>query len=213
MFHLDSDPGVFRSFHKRYAPARRSRFGRIFRSPTLFEDMVKTITGCNVAWANTMSMNRYLCEHVGPDGDFPLPGELARWHEADLKAKCKVGYRADRILRLARDVHEGQLDLSTLENPDLPGDELHAHLRAIHGFGEYAANNVMQLLGHYDRMAVDSEVIRHMKHAHGYRGSVWQITKRAHRHYDAYEPFQFLVYWHERWTAAHDGMPDAAGSL
>ena len=38
--------------------ARKRKFGRLFRSPTLFEDIVKTITGCNVTWTNTIRMNK-----------------------------------------------------------------------------------------------------------------------------------------------------------
>ena len=40
--------------------------------PERIEDMVKTITGCNVTWRNTMSMNRLLCERLG-GGAFPTP--------------------------------------------------------------------------------------------------------------------------------------------
>ncbi|KAG5248592.1 DNA-3-methyladenine glycosylase [Salix suchowensis] len=36
--------------------------GRVFRSPTLFEDMVKCILLCNCQWPRTLSMARALCE-------------------------------------------------------------------------------------------------------------------------------------------------------
>ncbi|KAL5856379.1 hypothetical protein ACOSQ3_003837 [Xanthoceras sorbifolium] len=36
--------------------------GRVFRSPTLFEDMVKCILLCNCQWSRTLSMARTLCE-------------------------------------------------------------------------------------------------------------------------------------------------------
>ncbi|XP_062176319.1 uncharacterized protein LOC133881409 isoform X2 [Alnus glutinosa] len=36
--------------------------GRVFRSPTLFEDMVKCILLCNCQWSRTLSMARALCE-------------------------------------------------------------------------------------------------------------------------------------------------------
>ncbi|XP_062176327.1 uncharacterized protein LOC133881410 isoform X4 [Alnus glutinosa] len=35
--------------------------GRVFRSPTLFEDMVKCILLCNCQWSRTLSMARALC--------------------------------------------------------------------------------------------------------------------------------------------------------
>ncbi|KAJ0028742.1 hypothetical protein Pint_36574 [Pistacia integerrima] len=36
--------------------------GRVFRSPTLFEDMVKCMLLCNCQWPRTLSMARALCE-------------------------------------------------------------------------------------------------------------------------------------------------------
>lgn len=36
----------------------------------------------------------------------------------DLKEKAKVGYRADRILRLARDFRDGTVDPDWLESPE-----------------------------------------------------------------------------------------------
>ncbi|KAK7331218.1 hypothetical protein VNO77_25436 [Canavalia gladiata] len=40
----------------------RSFAGRLFRSPTLFEDMVKCILLCNCQWPRTLSMAQALCE-------------------------------------------------------------------------------------------------------------------------------------------------------
>jgi len=205
MLHLDTDPRVYQAFHKLHAKARRANFGRLFRSPTVFEDIVKTITGCNVAWANTKTMNRLLCEHVGRDGAFPTPTELARWRPAKLKAACKVGYRAERISRLARDVDAGRLDVEAFDSPNWSSDELYHALRDIHGLGDYAASNMLQSLDHYDRLAIDSETIRHFREHHEHNGSARQITQHARRFYDHYAPFQFLAYWYELWTAHHDG--------
>nr|XP_043610202.1 uncharacterized protein LOC122581940 [Erigeron canadensis] len=51
-----------REFHQIYAEAKASCFGRMFRSPTLFEDMVKCILVCNCQWSRTLSMAQALCE-------------------------------------------------------------------------------------------------------------------------------------------------------
>lgn len=50
------------AFHKIHDVAKKRGFGRIFRSPTLFEDMVKCILLCNCQWSRTLSMVRALCE-------------------------------------------------------------------------------------------------------------------------------------------------------
>ncbi|RDX94886.1 hypothetical protein CR513_22675, partial [Mucuna pruriens] len=51
----------FRSAHVVDHP-NRSFAGRVFRSPTLFEDMVKCILLCNCQWPRTLSMAQALCE-------------------------------------------------------------------------------------------------------------------------------------------------------
>ncbi|KAH1041076.1 hypothetical protein GLYMA_09G018700v4 [Glycine max] len=51
----------FRSLHVVDHP-NRSFSGRVFRSPTLFEDMVKCILLCNCQWPRTLSMAQALCE-------------------------------------------------------------------------------------------------------------------------------------------------------
>jgi len=123
---------------KLHRGANKTQFGRLFRSATLFEDIVKTITVCNVAWPNSIRMNELLCEHYG-DGGFPTPAQLANVTEPALKSTCKVGYRADRILRLARNVDSGRLDLASFESPDLTTDELYEKLHAIFGIGASVA--------------------------------------------------------------------------
>ncbi|XP_042030460.1 uncharacterized protein LOC121777315 [Salvia splendens] len=50
------------AFHNVHAQAKGSGFGRVFRSPTLFEDMVKCILLCNCQWPRTLSMAQALCD-------------------------------------------------------------------------------------------------------------------------------------------------------
>jgi len=199
MLRLDMSSGSLARWYGLSAAARREGYGRLFRSPTFFEDVVKTMTGCNVSWPNTISMNRRLVARVAGDGGFPTPGMLAGWSPSKLKRAAKVGYRAERIIRLARDVDSGRLDLAWFESPARTSDELYEALRAIHGVGDYAASNLLQCLGHFDRLAVDSETIRHFRQFHGATGDARAIEQRARAHYDGYAPFQFLAYWHELW--------------
>ncbi len=183
--------------------AKRRSFGPMFRSPSLFEDIVKTITSCNVSWRNTITMNRRMCELVG-DGGFPTPAQLADFGEARLKEQCRVGYRAQRIVRLARHVADGSLDLAWFEQPQRTTDELFAALKQIHGLGPYAAGNLCHLLGRYDRLAIDTETYRHFcLHHHVPRpktpAGIRKLEQRIQRHYAAFAPFQFKAYWFELW--------------
>ncbi len=206
MLRLEED---FKPWFAMHPPARRRRFARLFRSPTLFEDMVKTITGCNVTWKNTMAMNRLLCERHG--GAFPTPTELANATPALLKRTCKVGYRAQRIVRLARDFRDGRLTPAMFEDPALSTDELAARLLAIHGIGPYAAANICHLLGRYDRLAIDSETYRHYCKVTGTPrpANPQSLHVAIEARYERYRPYQFLAYWFELWTGYQQAIGDA----
>ncbi|XP_037488819.1 uncharacterized protein LOC119367401 [Triticum dicoccoides] len=52
----EEDSRVVAEFQAMHAAAREAGFGRIFRSPKLFEDMVKCILLCNCQWTRTLSM-------------------------------------------------------------------------------------------------------------------------------------------------------------
>ncbi|CAM9340689.1 unnamed protein product, partial [Hapterophycus canaliculatus] len=111
--HIDLKPWF------RLSPAAKKRgYGRLFRSPTLFEDMVKCITGCNMKFSGTIRMNKLLCEEFGRDQAFPTPEDLIGVKAEDLKERAKVGYRGDRILRLAEGFRDGSVDPDWLEAPD-----------------------------------------------------------------------------------------------
>ncbi|XP_048554913.1 uncharacterized protein LOC125535892 [Triticum urartu] len=63
MLRLSEEDGrVVAEFQAMHAAAREAGFGRIFRSPTLFEDMVKCILLCNCQWTRTLAMATALCE-------------------------------------------------------------------------------------------------------------------------------------------------------
>ena len=198
MLRVDEDFTAWRRLHPQ---ARRAGFARLFRSPNLFEDAVKTITACNVSWANTITMNRMLCDRIG-DGGFPTPRQLAGTSPMRLRRTCRVGYRADRIIGLARSVVRGDLDLPWLEESRRTTDEIHERLLQIDGIGPYSAANLCQHLGRYDRIAIDTETYRHLT---GRRGGSRQanpasIDRRLRARYQKYRPYQFLAYWFELWT-------------
>jgi 3-methyladenine DNA glycosylase/8-oxoguanine DNA glycosylase len=197
MLRTDDDMADWYTLHR---TAKRRGFGRLFRSPTLFEDMIKTITSCNVAWAGTILMNKLLVEHVG-NGAFPTPEEVADFGEERLKSRCKVGYRAGRIARLARQIVEGEVDLDWYEHPDRTSDETHDKLLKLHGIGPYAAANINMLIGFYDRLAIDTETYRHFCLSQKVERP--ENPKKLHDAIEAYygkwSPYDFIAYWFELW--------------
>ena len=71
MFNLDRER-AYSEFHALMPLAREYGFARLFRSPGLFEDCVKTITLCNSSWTRITHMNDALCTQLGLGGRFRL---------------------------------------------------------------------------------------------------------------------------------------------
>ena len=204
MLRLDESAATLAEFHAldpRFAPAGR---GRLFRSPTLFEDIIKTVTSCNVTWPGTVIMNRRFCEVLGPRAatgvpGFPSAAKLARTRPQTLRARCRAGYRDTRLVELARLFHTGQINTAALEDPAAPDDAVFKLLTDLPGIGPYAAANIMQLMGRYSRLPLDTESVRHGKNILGYRGSSSAIMKRLHAHYAPMGRHAFRSYWFELW--------------
>ncbi|HTZ06645.1 MAG TPA: hypothetical protein VMB53_12985 [Gaiellaceae bacterium] len=136
--------------------------GRMLRSPTIFEDVVKTVCTTNCSWALTTRMTTELVANLGdpaPDGRraFPSPAAMAAAPESFYREVARSGYRAPYLRELARSVAEGEVDLDALADPELPDDEAEARLLALPGIGPYGAAHVMLTsLGRYSRLVFDS---------------------------------------------------------
>jgi N-glycosylase/DNA lyase len=141
--------------------ALRRGAGRLLRSPTVFEDAVKTLCTTNCSWALTRLMVSRLCERLGvpaPLGGrtFPSPAAMAAAPESFYREEIRAGYRAPFLAALARDVANGAVDLEALRASAEPTDALARRLRALRGFGPYAAEHLLRLLGRHDHLALDS---------------------------------------------------------
>ncbi len=144
--------------------------GRMVRSPTVFEDVVKTICTTNTSWGGTTRMVNALVEHLGekapgapPTGPygraFPTPEAMAAAPEPFYKKVAGAGYRGPYLKTLSTDVVRGRVDLEALarvSREDLPDEEVAAQLQALPGVGPYAAAHIMLMLGRYDRLILDS---------------------------------------------------------
>lgn len=204
MLSLDADARTIRDFHRVDPRWKKSGRARLFRSPTLFEDVIKTVTSCNVAWPSTVNMNRRLCEVCGRKSasgaySFPSAKKLARTRVGTLRGRCRVGYRDQRMVDLARLFVKGHIDEAWLNDPATSDDEVFAFLITLPGIGPYGAGNIMQLLGRFSRLAIDTETIRHAKKVLGYDGSDAQITKKIRAHYEPFGEHRFRSYWFEIW--------------
>lgn len=205
MLSLDLPADEVADFHRTDPRWKKSGRARLFRSPTLFEDIVKTVTSCNVAWPSTMTMNRRLCEVMGAKSvsgarAFPTAAKLARANPATLRARCRVGYRDVRIVELARLTVRGGIDEAWLTDPSTDDDAVFKFLKSLPGIGPYAAGNIMQLLGRYSRLALDTESLRHARTVLGMEGADAALMKRLSAHYEPFGRHKFRSYWFELWN-------------
>ena len=178
--------------------------GRMLRSPTVFEDVVKTICTTNCAWSATVRMVTALVSELGieaPDGRraFPSAAAMAAADERFYKDVVRAGYRGPYLRALASDVAEGRLDLEALNDPELPDEELAARLLALPGCGPYATAHMMMLLGRYSRLILDSWTRPKYARLNGRKANDRTIERRFRR-YRGYAGLAFWLYLTRDWV-------------
>jgi 3-methyladenine DNA glycosylase/8-oxoguanine DNA glycosylase len=179
--------------------------GRVLRSPTLFEDTVKTILTTNTSWAGTIRMVKALVSQFGTPlpadptrHAFPTPDQLAATDQETLRSAAGLGYRTPYVLELARRVASGTLDLEGFKTADIPTPQLRKQLLAIKGVGEYAAANLLMLLGRYDFVPVDSWALKMVSHEwHGGEPIGRAEVEAAFEHWGEWKG---LAYWFWDWS-------------
>ena len=102
-------------------------------------------------------------------------------------------------MQLAKLFATGKIDEAWLESAHTPDDDVFKFLLTLPGIGPYAAGNIMQLLGRYSRLALDTESVRHGKAVLGYTGTDREILKTLAKHYEQFGAHQFKSYWFELW--------------
>jgi 3-methyladenine DNA glycosylase/8-oxoguanine DNA glycosylase len=179
--------------------------GRMLRSPTVFEDVVKTICTTNCAWGATVRMVNALVTHLGDpalggDGPlsnaFPTPAAMAAAPESFFRGVVRAGYRGAYLIALARAVDDGSIDLESWASatPDvLPDVELEAALLAIPGVGPYAAAHIMMTLGRHSRLILDSWTRPTYARLGGRRKPV--PDRQIERRFRRYGDFAGLAFW------------------
>jgi 3-methyladenine DNA glycosylase/8-oxoguanine DNA glycosylase len=166
MLRLDEDLGAFYAIagadpDLAWVPAAGA--GRLLRSPTVFEDVVKTICTTNCAWSGTVRMVSALVSALGAGAEgvperhaFPSPAAVAQAPAEFFVEVARAGYRGPYLRRLATAVAGGELDLEALGDPSLSDELVREQLLEIDGVGPYAAAHVMMLLGRYRPLILDS---------------------------------------------------------
>jgi len=178
--------------------------GRLLRSPTVFEDVVKTICTTNCAWSATVRMTTALVDHLGPEAPdgrraFPTPAAMAAAGEAFYRDVVRAGYRGAYLRSLAQSVVNGRLDLEALDDPELSDDEVAERLLALPGCGPYATAHMMMLLGRYSRLVLDSWTRPTYARLRGRKAADRTIERRFRRYRD-YAGLAFWLYLTRDWV-------------
>jgi N-glycosylase/DNA lyase len=164
MFRLDDDMREFyqtMSTETDFAWIPVEGAGRLLRSPTVFEDLVKMICTTNCSWALTEKIVKGLVNELGRESDdgrksFPTAEAMAEKPAKFFRDKIRAGYRAPYLKELAQRVASGALDVESWLTTDLPTKDLMNEIKSVKGAGNYAAENLLKLLGRYDGLALDS---------------------------------------------------------
>lgn len=202
-FRMDEDLGEFYAeakSHSHYRWIPRLGAGRMLRAPSVFEDVVKMICTTNCSWALTEIMVKNLTTLLGEKFSndmyaFPTPEVLAGVTEKFVRKNIRAGYRSPYLIELAERVASGKFDLESWRSSTLPTGELFKEVCSVKGIGEYAAGNLLRLLGRYDYLALDSWV----------RGKYFELHKNGRRvsdrtierHYADFGKWRGLFFWLE----------------
>ncbi len=216
MLRLDEDLSAFYTLATRDPVFRWATkgAGRMMRSATVFEDVIKTICTTNCTWAATTRMVTALVAYLGERAPtasatgwrgraFPTPEAMATAGEKFYRDVVRAGYRGKYLLTLARTVADGSVDLEDLAraNPhEVSDDQVAARLQALPGVGPYAAAHIMLILGRYSRLILDSwtrptysRLVRQRKVADA-------TIQRRFRRYGPYAGLAFWLYLTRDWV-------------
>lgn len=174
------------------------RAGRLLRSATVFEDLVKTICTTNCSWALTKKMVGNLVEKlgapaIGGGNAFPTPQAMASVSDEFYRSEIKAGYRSPYFAELAEAVASGKLDPEAWLTSGLSTDELKKEMKAVKGVGNYAAENLLKLVGRYEGLALDSWLRSQFYKNHNNQRIC--ADKKIERHYKKFGPWRGLVIW------------------
>lgn len=207
MFRTDVDLSAFYAIckkkGKRWHPVTNG-MGRLLRSPSVFEDIVKTIATVNMQWGGTKAMIARLVDELGEPfpGDptqkaFPTPQSVAKSTEIFFQKKIKMGFRNPFVITLAQRITNNDLNVEDFLNSKLSTIDLKKSLKKIKGVGDYASANLLMLLDRYDELTIDTVCRDFMKKK--YFKEEIPSDEEIIKKYEKWKEWKFLAYWFDLW--------------
>lgn len=189
--------------------------GRMLRSATMFEDVVKTVCTTNCAWSATVRMVTALVEHIGAPAQgapstgwsgraFPTPDAMAGADEDFYRDVVRAGYRGRYFIELAESVACGDVDLEAWGSAgrrELSDDELALRLLSLPGVGPYAAAHIMMMTGRHSRLIFDSWTRPAYARLIGRRSVKDSTIERRFRRYGEHAGLAFWLFLTRPWVA------------
>lgn len=179
--------------------------GHLLRSPSLYEDLVKTICTTNIQWGGTKGMVRRLVDSYGAPfylntklHAFPTAEAIAKSSFDEFSKVVRMGYRAQYVFELSNEVAEGTFSLQQFTDPEIPTLELRKRLLKIKGIGPYAAATLLMLLGRYDELAIDTAFKGFV--GKKYFNNDYPGDKVAQEVYQDWGCWKYLAYWFDIWS-------------
>lgn len=181
--------------------------GRMLRSASMAENIVKAICATNVNWTQAVKMINRIGQlgpcvpHFRNLNAWPTPGEITRAGEGYLRNVARLGYRVETILAFCDDVArkrtnpEDLLDLSSRDGT--ASDELLALLKRIRGIGPSSAHFLLSALDRHDRLSIDSATLAFVSQAH--LNGKKATPKHVEKLYAPYGRWKNKVWWYEHW--------------
>ena len=201
MLRLDDNMDIFYQAMDREAEfswVSKQGAGRLLRSPTVFEDLVKMICTTHCSWALTEVMVTGLVNKLGRETSegrraFPSAEAMAEVSEKFYRDEIRSGYRAPYLKELAERVASASLDPESWLHSDLPTAELQKEMKQVKGVGDYAAENLLKLVGRYDGLALDSWT--RAKFFRVRNGGRKASDKKIARYYSRFNSWRGLALW------------------
>lgn len=183
--------------------------GRLLRSGTVFEDLVKSLCTTNCSWALTRIMTKNLVESLGKKASngrraFPSANALASVSETFFRDEVRAGYRSPYFVELSDRVASGDLDPETWLTSELPTPELKKEIKKVKGVGDYAAENLLKLIGRYDGLALDSWLRGGFFKKHNREKQC--SDKKIEKHYRKFGEWKGLAIWCDMTRSWFDGQ-------
>jgi N-glycosylase/DNA lyase len=187
--------------------------GRMIRSATVFEDVVKTICTTNTVWSATVKMVTALVDNLGEPSAgergraFPTPESMAGAPARFYTDVVRAGYRGAYLRTLAAGVADGSIDLEGLLDPDVPDDDVRRRLLALPGVGPYAAAHVMMLIGRHSQLILDSWTRPKYARLNGKKKVSDTAIVRRFKRYGPYAGLAFWLVLTQDWVAEPPPVP------